>query len=97
MELQTPIPIINNTHIELNRLVMFKGEICKAKKCFYIADIADLESSKRKDNDMLCTKIYTSTDVFRVSEKYKPLKETWLKWLDWEKKQPLIIIAKPEQ
>lgn len=86
MELpETPIPIIENTHIELNKIVLYKGEICKAKKLIYIGDIYSLESSKRHDNGELCTKVFLHDDVFRVSEKYKKLKETWLIWLQWVK------------
>lgn len=75
--------VINNTHIELTKIVKFKGEYYNAKCCFYIADIARIEASKRFDNDETCTKIVLADEYyFKVAEKYKKVKDVLLKWVE---------------
>lgn len=83
--LETPIPVINNTHIELRRIVKYKGELVEAKWISYIADITDLEASKTAGDDKNCTKVYTKNGMVRVRESYTRLKQTWLTWLEWAK------------
>lgn len=82
---ETPIPILNSTHIELRRLVKYKGETAEAKWLGYVADIVTLEASRTSKDDKPCTRVYTRDDVFRVRESYNRLKETWLTWLEWAK------------
>lgn len=85
--METPIPIINNTHIELNRIVKFKGECYENKISMYLADIVRLEVARRFDTGKVCTKIVTSDEYFLVSEHYKKVNPTWLHYCEWLKGQ----------
>lgn len=85
--METPIPIINNTHVELTRIVKFKGEYYENKISMFLADIVRLEVSRRHDTGKICTKIVTEDEYFKVVEHYKKLNPTWLAYLEWCKIQ----------
>lgn len=74
--------IINNTHIELTKIVKYKGIYYNAKVCLYVADIVRVEASKRLDIDETCTRIVLGDEYFfKVTEKYKKVRNIWLEWI----------------
>ena len=74
--------IINNTHVELTKIVKYKGVYYNAKCCFFVADIVRIEASKRTDTDTHCSKVVFPDEYFiKVNEKYKPLKALWMEWV----------------
>ena len=79
--METPINIIENQLIELRRIVKYKGELCEAKICMFLADIIDIEGSRTKEDDKACTKIMTDRGIFKVRESYNRVKETWIYWI----------------
>jgi uncharacterized LabA/DUF88 family protein len=90
----SPIPIINNTHLELTRIIKLGGEVFTGKRTFYIADIVNIEGysytelAERKK----CTRIEFKDSAILVTEPYKKVKETWLAWVkfcqEYEKDSP---------
>jgi hypothetical protein len=86
--------IINNTHIELTKIVKFKGEYYNAKCCFYVADIVRVEASRRFDTDVNCSKIVFEDEYFiHVNEKYKPLKALWMEWIKTNQDESKVLPA----
>lgn len=88
--METPIPIINNTHIEVTRILKINGEYYDAKCYFYIADISGIEGSYYSTVNTRCSKIWLSDGtIIRVKEKYKHLKETHSAWQKWAQEKDL--------
>lgn len=77
--METPIPIINNTHIELTRIVRFKGEEFFNKRYFFLGDIYSIEASRYGEGKVKCTKIeYEDGTTIKVTERYKAVRDTHL-------------------
>ena len=79
--METPILIHNNTHIELTRIVKFKGDIFFNKKYFFIADINNIEASRYGEDKEKCTRIEFNDGIYiKVSESYKHIRDTLKIW-----------------
>lgn len=81
--MESPIEIINNTHIEVTRILKIQGEYYYAKCYFFIVDISGIEAS-HYNGLIKCSKIWLSDGtIIKVKERYKHLKETHVIWQKW--------------
>ena len=68
--METPIPIINNTHIELRKVKKFKGEYGHVKVLMYLADIIRIEVTSHYETGAGITKIVLKDEYsFNVLDK----------------------------
>lgn len=90
--MESPIEIINNVCIEVNRIRKKNGEYYFAKRYMFIADIVSIEGDVYGEGMTKCTRLDLRDDTFiKVKEPYKKLKETheiWWKHVQDSEKEP---------
>ena len=91
--METPIEIFNNTHIELTRIVKFEGEYYMNKYYLFLADIKNVEAARYGMEKSKCSKVWFNDGTYiKVSERYKAIRDTHITWWkhlqDVESKEP---------